>query len=98
MIAEEKFELICEDGNVVVMRCVLKESKAFQYGNQTCMALYENDRLVDYYDTRYEKGCGSKEAFHEWAFEFVKSYVRPTIKVRRYYDLVPMPGIGSLGV
>ena len=93
MITVEKFKLTLEDGQEVIMRLELKKSGAFQYGNQTYMAVYENDRFVNSYDTRYQKGCGSKEAFHDWSLEFVKDYVRPTIKVSRYYDLVPMPGI-----
>lgn len=96
MIAQEKFELTLEDGSKVIMRLELHKSGAFQYGNQTMMRQYEGDRLVDTYDTRYEKGCGSAEAFHDWALEFVKSYVRPTIKVERYHELVPMPGIEKL--
>ena len=95
-LANEKFELTLEDGSKVIMRCELQKSGAFQYGNQTMMAQYEGDRLVNTYDTRYVKGCGSPEAFHEWAFEFVKEYVRPTIKVARYYDLVPMPGLEKI--
>ena len=78
------------------MRLVLNESGAFAYGNQTCMTRYEDDRFVDSYDTRYVAGCNSPEAFHKWSLEFVKETVRPTIKVSRYYDLVPMPGIERL--
>ncbi len=96
MITSEKFKLTLEDGETVIMRCELHESKAFQYGNQTMMKQYENDRLVNTYDTRYEKGCGSKEAFHDWALQFVREYVRPGIKAERYYDLVPMPGLERL--
>lgn len=84
MIAQEKFKLTTENGTEVIMRLELHESGAFQYGNQTMMVLYEGDRQMGFYDTRYEKGCSSPKSFHKWALEFVKDYVRPTIKVERY--------------
>ena len=83
MIAQENFKLTLEDESQITVKLELCKSGAFQYGNHTCVAWYESGKLKNTYDTRYEIGCNTPEAFHEWSFEFVKSQVRKTIDVER---------------
>ena len=83
MIAQENFKLILEDGRQIALQLRLVESGAFQYGNQTSVVWDDGNGYEQLFDTRYESGCSSPEAFHEWSFEFVKSRVRETVKVER---------------
>ena len=83
MIAQENFKITLEDGEKIAVSLELHESGAFEYGNKTCVAWYENGKLKDTFDTRYERGCNSTVAFREWAVEFVKKQVRDTVRVER---------------
>lgn len=83
VIASESFTLILEDGKQVSMELQLVPYAGFQYGNQTMMLMFEDKEFIDQIDTRYIPDCSNPKRFHDWSFDFVKGYVRPTIKVER---------------
>lgn len=83
IVAFEQYTLTLEDGTETDVRLELVTSGAFSYGNSTCMAFYEDGKLRESFDTRYEKGCNTPEQFHDWSFKWLKGYCRPTVKVER---------------
>ena len=82
-IAEENFIMTLEDGRKIETRLVLAKSGAFEYGNKTCVGMYQDGQLTNSFDTRYESGCNTPEKFKAWALEFLKGYCRPTVKIER---------------
>lgn len=83
VIASESFILTLEHGEQVIMRLDLVPYAGFQYGNKTAMLMFENGKFVNQYDTRYVPDCEDPKRFHDWSLDFMKGYVRPTVKVDR---------------
>lgn len=83
VIASESFILTLESGKRDKVQLDLMPSPCFSYGNKTQVVMSVNGQVEHVYDTRYEKGCDSPEAFHDWSMSFLCGYVRPTIAVER---------------
>ena len=62
-----------------IVHAELSKSKAFDYGNRTCMALIWENGNIDSYDTRYERV--SPRNFTEYAKELLENRVLKTITV-----------------
>lgn len=82
-IATENFKIELE-GKTYDCEMKLLPSGAFQYGNQTCCVVTINDGAPPrLYDTRYEPGCGSAEAFHNWSLKFLQETLNPDCTITR---------------
>lgn len=69
------------NGKTYRYRIELHESGAAQYGNQTCVAVYDGlNAEPQVYDTRYEAGI--KTRFEQWADDFIKGYCNPKCEIR----------------
>ena len=83
IIASESFILTYESGKQKKAQLDLIPSSSFTYGNRTGMLMQIEGEQEQFFDTRYEKGCNSPEAFHEWSLAFLRDRIRPTIKIER---------------
>ena len=67
-----RFEVELKDGELLRVQTCRKKSKAFKYGNQTCVTVDVNFKEFQTFDTRYDIEMNTVEGYQEFFAKWVK--------------------------